>query len=133
MTHEYLPALYAPVLLGGGRDMRRLARRLFWSYSLTSHWLTDRQPFFRILSPWIVHRRLPKEAGEDMCSLALRHLAAELLACDRQPILLLGEQASGILSPESLSRLENSYLICREDELASLFQNAALAQGGTTV
>ena len=133
MIHEYLPSLYAPVLLGGNRNTRRLARRLFWTYNLTSHCLSDHPPILRILSPWIVHHRLPKEAGEDMCTLALRHLAAELLAYDRQPILLLDEQVRATLSPESLSRLESGYLICREEDLATLFEQTTLAQGGSTV
>jgi hypothetical protein len=134
MTYEYLPSLYACVMLGDGRSTRRLARRLFWKYNLTSHLLSSRFGLFCRLTPWIIHHRLPEGATDDIATLALRHLAAELGAYDRQPILLLGERTVEVLSKESLARLESCYLICREEELDALFASATLlAQGDMTV
>ena len=134
MTYEYLPSLYACVMLGDGRSTRRLARRLFWKYNLTSHLLSSRFGLFCRLTPWIIHHRLPEGATDDIATLALRHLAAELGTYDRQPILLLGERTVEVLSKESLARLESCYLICREEELDALFASATLlAQGDMTV
>lgn len=134
MTYEYLPSLYAPVLLGDGRDARRLARRLFWKYGLASHVLSSRKDILSRLTPWMVHHRLPERAGDDICTLALRHLAAELQSCDRQPILFLCDNGKWSLSSENLSYLESCYLVRRESDLFSLFEGtSSRAQGDMTV
>ncbi len=134
MTYEYLPSLYACVMLGDGRTTRRLARRLFWTYNLTSHVLSPHKDIFSRVTPWIIHHRLPEGATDDIATLALRHLAAELGSYDRQPILVLSLHAEDMLSEESLARLESCYLICRENDLDALFATAtSLAQGDMTV
>jgi len=134
MTHEYLPTLFSCVMLGDGRHVRRLARRLFWKYNMPTLLLCNRLSMVSRLTPWLLIRRLPREAGDSICTLALRHLAAEIQACDRQPLLLLDEQTPPLLSADSLARLESCYLICREDDLDALFASATLqAQGDMTV
>ena len=134
MTYQYLPSLFSCVMLGDDRTTRRLARRLFWKYNLTSQLLCRRPSLISRLTPWLTVHRLPHQAGDDICTLALRHMAAESQACDRQPLLLLSEEARFLLSADSLARLESSYLICREDDLDALFASATLqAQGDMTV
>jgi hypothetical protein len=124
MTYEYLPSLYACVMLGDGRATRRLACRLFWTYHLTSHVLSPRKDILSRVTPWVIHHRLPEGATDEIATLALRHLAAELQGYDRQPILVLSPRVEDMLSEESLARLESCYLLCREDDLDALFATA---------
>jgi hypothetical protein len=134
MTYEYLPSLYACVMLGDGRGTRRLARRLFWTYHLTSHVLSPRKDILSRVTPWVIHHRLPEGATDEIATLALRHLAAELQGYDRQPILVLSPRVEDMLSEESLARLESCYLLCRENDLDALFATAtSLAQGDMIV
>ena len=134
MTHQYLPSLYASVMLGDSRRARRLARRLFWQYNIPSYLLCDRPSLTSRLTPWIIVRRLPQEASDDICTLALRHLAAEIQTYDRQPILWNVEEVADILSADSLSRLECCYLIRSESDIRLLFDvETPFAQGDMTV
>ena len=134
MTYEYLPALYACVITGNGQRARRLARRLFWSYNLPSHVLSPRNDLLSRVTPWIIHHNLPAQASDNIRALALRDLCTDLQACDRQPILLLDENAERMLSQESIASLENCYLVCHERDLDALFSAAtSLAQGDMTV
>ena len=100
MTYQYLPSLFSCVMLGDDRTTRRLARRLFWKYNMPSLLLCHRLSMVSRLTPWLLIRRLPREAGDSICTLALRHLAAEIQACDRQPLLLLSEQARCLLAQQ---------------------------------
>lgn len=134
MTYEYLPSMFTCVTLSDTRRTRRLARRLFWKYGLTTHLLCCRISVFSRLAPWIVHHRLPEGAGDDICTLALRHLAADVLACDCQPILLIDPSGEKHLSPGSIVRLESCYLICHESDIDALLGGStSLAQGDMPV
>ena len=121
-------------MLGDSRRARRLARRLFWRYNIPSYLLCDRLSFVSRLTPWLLIRRLPKEASDDIGTLALRHLAAEIQATDRQPILWTRDEGAAMLSTESLAHLECCYLIRRESDIHLLFDcETPFAQGDMTV
>lgn len=117
-AREWLRALYVPVLIGSGKAVRQTAGRLFWCYGLVSHVFCHRAPLFLRFSLFTVCHRLPRENSHDFFALALSDFADDVLAADRQPLLILCEDA-----PEwsALAPLESKYVVCREDHISDLF------------
>lgn len=117
-AREWLHTLYVPVLIGNAGAVRQTARRLFLCYGLVSHVFYHRVPLLLRLSLFRVCHRLPNDDTREFLTLALSDFADDVLAADRQPLLVLCGD-----TPElpKLALLESKYVVCREDRISDLF------------
>jgi len=128
--HDLLPSLYAPVLIGCDRQVRRLGRRLFWQYGMLPHVFAEQFPPLCRLTPWMICHTLPRGASPALSEMALADFAAEQKALDRTPLLFFSQDKHGVvLSDEQKKTLEASYLLCPDvDE--TIFSHLIDYQGG---
>ncbi len=118
-AREWLHNLYVPVLVGEPRAVRQTARRLFFYYGLVSHLFAHHIPFLSRLAPFMSCHNLPRSTN-DILSFALSDFADEIILSDRQPLLILCQDAPEV---PNFAAMECKYLICREEQLPELFAN----------
>lgn len=116
-AREWLHTLYVPVLVGESKAARQTARRLFFCYGLISHLFGYRLSWLSRLAPFTLCHALPRPV-DDILTIALSDFANDVIAADRQPLLIL---CQGAPDPSAFAALESQYLICHEEQLPDLF------------
>ena len=131
--HDLLPSLFAPVLIGCDRQVRRLGRRLFWQYGMLSHVFAEHFPPLCRLTPWMICHTLPRGAAPALYEMALADFAAEQKALDRTPLLFYTQDKHGaVLSDEQKKTLEASYLLCPDAD-ETILSHLIAYQGGDSL
>ncbi len=129
-VHNLLPSLFAPVLIGCDRRVRRIGRRLFWQYGMLSHVFAEHFPLLCLLSPWMICHPLPRGASSSLYEMALTDFAAEQQELDRTPLLFLTQDKhTPTFSDEQKRTLESSYLLCPDAD-ETIFSRLIAYQGG---
>ena len=112
-ANEWYRDQFVPVILGTDREGRQLARTLFRNYGAVSHLLCERRsPWLRFI-PWLICHPI---SSSDVTQLALQDLAADIIATDRTPLLYITPGAASCLSPDALTALEASFILCQNPD-----------------